>query len=66
MLILCHSNWRPAVAGVLDPDSSPLAFHRAGGRSRSLDGRHSRYSYVIVGALMGFGDEVVGLKPTQS
>jgi hypothetical protein len=33
---------------------------RAGGRSRSLDGR--KYSYVTVGAIMGFSGEAVGLK----
>jgi hypothetical protein len=54
------------VPGVLDPDSSPRAFRRAGGWSWSLDGRHNRYSYVTVGAITGFGGEAMGLKPPWS
>jgi hypothetical protein len=33
--IILGRNWRPMVPGVLDPDSSPQALHRAGGRSQS-------------------------------
>jgi hypothetical protein len=49
---------------VLDPDSSPQAFRRAGGRSHSLDGR--QYSYVIAGVTTGFCGEAMGLKPPWS
>jgi hypothetical protein len=51
------------VPGVLDPDSSPQAFRRVGGRSRSLNNMQNRYSYVTTGAITGFDGEAVGLKP---
>jgi hypothetical protein len=57
--ILGHNRW-PAVLEVLDHDSSPRAFHRAGGRSQSLDSRQNRYSYVIVGAITEFNGEAMG------
>jgi hypothetical protein len=56
----------PRYLGVLDPDSSPRSFRRAGGRSWSLNGRQNRYSYVTAGAITGYGGEAVGLKPPQS
>jgi hypothetical protein len=55
-----------AVLGVLDPDSSPRAFHGAGGRSCSLNGRHYGYSYAAAGAATGFSGETMGLKPLWS
>jgi hypothetical protein len=56
-------NWWPTVPGVLDLNSSPTPFHRASGRSWSLDIRHNRYSYVTAGAITGFDAEAMGLKP---
>jgi hypothetical protein len=38
---------------VQDLDSSPRAFHRAGGRSHSLDRRQNRYSHVTAGTVAG-------------
>jgi hypothetical protein len=52
--------------GVQDPDSSPRAFRRVGGRGHSLDGRHNRYLYVTTGTAAGFGGEAMGLKPPWS
>jgi hypothetical protein len=45
---------------VLDPDSSPRAFCRAAGQSRSLDGRENRYTYVTASAITGFSGEAWG------
>jgi hypothetical protein len=50
----------------LYPEFWAESFGRAGGWSRSLDGRHNRYSYITVSAIMGFGGEAMGLKPPQS
>jgi hypothetical protein len=51
------------VLGVPDPKSSSQAFHRAGGRSRSLDGRQNKYSYDTAGTTVGFKGVTMGLKP---
>jgi hypothetical protein len=59
---LGHNRY-PMVHGVLDLDSSPRAFHRLGGRNRSLDGRQNRYSYVTTGTAAGFGGAAMGLEP---
>jgi hypothetical protein len=59
-------NQRPTVLDVIDPNISPRAFRRVGGRSQSLNGRWNRYSYVTSGAIMTFDGEAVGLKPPRS
>jgi hypothetical protein len=59
---LGHSR-RPVVRGVQDPDSSPRAFRRAGGRSHSVNRRYNRCSYVTMGTATGFGGEAMGIKP---
>jgi hypothetical protein len=51
--------------GVVDPDSSPRAFCRAGCQSWSLDSRQTRYSYVTVGATTGLSGEIMGVKPPR-
>jgi hypothetical protein len=61
----------PLVPWVQDPDSSPRAFHRAGGRSRSLNGRQNRYSHVTMGTVSGLShdhgasryDRIHGVRP---
>jgi hypothetical protein len=59
-------NQWPVVLGVQDPDSSPRAFHRVGGRGCSLNRRHNRYSYVTTGTAAGFDGEAMGIKPLWS
>jgi hypothetical protein len=49
-----------------DLDSSPRAFRRASGPSRSLDERQNRYSYVTMGTAVGFFGEAMGLKSPWS
>jgi hypothetical protein len=57
------SNQWPAVPGIQDSNSSPRAFHRAGGRGCSLNRRRNRYSSVAMCAAAGFSSEAIGLKP---
>jgi hypothetical protein len=57
--ILGCNQW-PTVPRVLHLNNSPQAFYQAGGRSRSLDGRQNRNSYVIAGAAVGFSGEFMG------
>jgi hypothetical protein len=45
---LLGCNWQPVAPSVEDPDSSPRAFHQAGGRSRSLVRWHNRSSHGTV------------------
>jgi hypothetical protein len=47
---------------IQDPDSSPQAFRRVGGWSRSLEGWQNRYSYDTTGTVVGFGGVIMGLK----
>jgi hypothetical protein len=56
-------NRQSTVLGVQDPDSSPGAFRRAGGRSRSLVGWQNKYSFLTTSTTVGFGGEAMGLKP---
>jgi hypothetical protein len=55
----------PLYSGVQDPVSSRRAFCRAGGRSRSLNGRQNMYSYITVGTAVRFRGEPMGLKPAR-
>jgi hypothetical protein len=55
-----------AVPGVHDPDSSAWAFCRASAQGCSLNVRWNRYSYGTAGTDVGFGGEVMGLKPPWS
>jgi hypothetical protein len=59
-------NWRHTVPRVLDPNSSPQSFHRAGGQSRSFDGRQNSYSYGTMGIAATFGGVAMGLRPPWS
>jgi hypothetical protein len=50
-------NRHPSVPWVQDPDSSPRACHRAGGRSRSLDGRQNKYSRITAFTIAGLSHD---------
>jgi hypothetical protein len=56
-------NRRPVAPGVNYPNNSPRALRWAGGRSRSLDSGQNRFSYGTIGTSIGFGGEIMGLKP---
>jgi hypothetical protein len=60
--LLDHNRWL-AVPRIHDPDSSPRAIRRAGGRGCSLGGRQIRYSYVTMGTTAGFSGEAMALEP---
>jgi hypothetical protein len=51
--LLDRNRWS-SVLRIQDPNSSSWAFHRVGGQSRSLDGRHKRYSHVTTGTITRF------------
>jgi hypothetical protein len=63
MSMFMGRNRRPVVPRVLDPDSRPQAFRRAGGQSHSLNGRQHRYSYDTTGIAAGFEGVIMGIRP---
>jgi hypothetical protein len=50
------------VPGVQDPNNSPRAFRKAGGRSWSPVGWQDRYSHGTVGMAAGLGNMTMGPK----
>jgi hypothetical protein len=63
--VLGHNQW-PMVPRVIYFNSSPRALCGAGGRSESLDDGQNSFSYGTMDTFMGFGVEIMGLKPLRS